>query len=116
MSTHPNAILMAVLKPGGTSRATMRNIMADEAAKNDRVVIGKMSYEGLVMESNYHDGFQIAADEGDLVFFDFVTYGYGETVEWAQLEMVKSELEAWAAAVSERYGCTYKIMVTANYW
>jgi hypothetical protein len=73
-------------------------------------------YNFKVMESDYEEGYQISADEGDLIFFDFVTYGYGEVVTWVDLETQKNELEQWARTASEKYNCSYEIKVTANYW
>ena len=116
MSVHPNVILMAVLKPNATSRATMRAIMADHPDSEYGFKIGKLHCKGIVMESNYHDGLQLAADEGDLVFYGFATYGYGETVEWSTLEGMKADLEAWAFAACEKHGCSHKLVITANYW
>ena len=119
MSTHPNVILMAVLKPDGLSRKTMRDILAESEKKyksRDEVKIGDSAYNPIVMESDYDEDYQISADVGDLVFFDMVTYGYGETVKWDDLEKRKSELELWAKKASKQHHCGYNIFVTANYW
>ena len=117
MSTHPNAILMAVLEPDNLSRKTMRDILADNVVKYDNdVVIGNEEYHSIIMESDYHNGFQIAADEGNLVFFDMVTYGYGDAITWDTLEKQKETLEAWAVETCRKHNCTYTIRITANYW
>lgn len=78
--------------------------------------IGEQDYHLLVMESDYDDGFQISAKEGDLVFFRFVTYGYGDTVEWAALVSEQRALDAWAKETSAKHACDYRIEVSANYW
>lgn len=118
MSTHPNAILMARLTPDGLSRKTMRDILsAFNVSEDDEIQIGGEDYYHVVMESDFDaDGYQIAAKEGDLVFFDMVTYGYGEVITWEKLQAQKESLEAWAKTVCERFRCTYEIAVTANYW
>jgi len=119
MSTHPNAILMAVLKPDDLSRKTMREILAGNDVKDseiDNLKIGEKEYFRIIMESDYDEGYQISADEGDLVFLDMVTYGYGEVITWADLEKQKNALEEWAKAMSEKFHCSYSIQVTANYW
>ena len=118
MSTHPNVILMAVLTPEGLSRKTMNAILAEAGVTDidDEIKIGSGDYNPLVMETDYDEGWQISAKEGDLVFHDFLTYGYGQVVEWEKIEAQKKELEDWAKAICERHHCTYKIMVTANYW
>ena|SRR3990167_6087089 len=120
MSTHPNVILMAVLTPKGLARQTMRAIAAQSKTRDsddspDIEIAGEL-YHARVMESGYDDGMQIGAHEGDLVFFDFVTYGYGEVITWEKLEAQKMALEAWAKAMSETHHCDYRIDVTANYW
>lgn len=119
MSTHPNVILMAVLTPDGLSRKTMRDILVDNNLEKDsdfHVKIGGESYAHMIMESKYDNDLQISAAVGDLVFHDFVTYGYGECIEWSSLEERKIRLKRWAMETSEKHHCSYKIVVTANYW
>jgi hypothetical protein len=117
---------MSVIKPDGLTRKTYRSIL-DEQRENETddayalvdetdVIIGGKDYHSIVMEEEYDEGFQISADEGDLVFFTFVTYGYGETIEWDRLAEMKDALEKWSIGVCEKHNCTYKIFVTANYW
>ncbi|HEY5959159.1 MAG TPA: hypothetical protein VIV60_21525, partial [Polyangiaceae bacterium] len=67
-------------------------------------------------ESSYDDDWQISANEGDLVFLKMVTYGYGEHISWANLETMKTALEAWCKDICERFHCKYEIRVSANYW
>jgi len=118
MSQHPNVILTAVLTPDGLSRKTMREIMEEYGTgfEDSYVLVGEKEYNALIMESNYDEGWQISAQEGDLVFFDLVTYGYGERVEWDDLESLKGELEEWAQKTCEAHHCSYRIWVTANHW
>jgi len=117
MSAHPNVILMALLKPDELSRGTMRNILEEnDADAFGDILICDDDYHPLVMESEYHDDFQISADEGDLVFFDMITYGYGECIAWNKLEERKFNLEKWAEDICNRHHCSYEIKITANYW
>ena len=118
MSIHPNVILMVVLKPDGLSRKTMRLILAEYSIdpNNDDVFIDGKRHNIIVMEEEYHEDYQIVADEGDLIVFDLVTYGYGEWLSWSELERKKILLEQWAEKVSKKYSCTYEIRVSANYW
>lgn len=117
MSTHPNVILMAVLTPKGLARQTMAAILG-KPYERDRidVEIDGVDFHTLVMESDYDDGMQIAAKEGDLVFYDLVTYGYGEVIHWADLEARKQSLEEWARNAARIHACDWRIGVTANYW
>jgi len=64
------------------------------------------------MESDYDDGNQIAGEEGDLVVFSLVTYGYGEEIAWSELRRMSEELSAWAS----EHGLDHAISVSANYW
>lgn len=108
---------MAVLKPDNLSRKTMREILSESNIDDDNdLKIGDAEYRHLVMESDYDEGYQISADEGDLVFFDMITYGYGENITWSKLEEKKTDLENWAIGICERHHCNYKIFITANYW
>lgn len=117
MGTHPNAILMAHLTPDDLSRKTMRAILAEAGVEDDNdIPIGQADYHHLILDGDWDDGYQIGGQEGDLVFFDFVTYGYGEQVAWDDLEKQKNDLEAWAKATSEKHHCAYRISVSANYW
>jgi len=128
MSTHPNAILMAVLTPEGLARKTLKAIVEEYPDKNSD---GEFDYESVrvpgldgigeafhckVMEDSYDEDNQISAEEGDLVFHYLVTYGYGEFISWSDLEHKKTLLETWAGAVSEKHHCSYEIRVSANYW
>ncbi|MGD9157169.1 MAG: hypothetical protein PVG39_02060 [Desulfobacteraceae bacterium] len=117
MSTHPNVILMAVLKPDDLARKTMREILAEFKVENDDdIKIGSKDYIWIIMEDDYDEGYQISSDEGDLIFFDLVTYGYGEFINWEKLEKQKQELEIWAKDICEKHNCQYEIRVSANYW
>ncbi len=117
VSTHPNAILALALNPHGLSRKTMAAILAEYGGDpDDGIQIGDVEYDHRIMESDYDDGMQIAAKEGELVFSDMVTYGYGETIEWEKLEQQKNQLEAWAKEMCQKHQCDYRIFVTANYF
>lgn len=118
MSTHPNVILLLTLAPDGLARKTMRDILTESQHDEDdeEIKIGDEKYHYCVMESDYEDNWQIAAKEGSLIFFDLVTYGYGEQIAWDKLEAQKQELETWAKGICERHHCQYQISVSANYW
>jgi len=119
VSSHPNVILMAVLTPDGLARKTMREILAEQERKyttSDDVLIGEIEYHSLVMEDCYNEGFQIAAPEGSLVFFDMVTYGCGEVIAWSGLKIRHDQLERWCQETCMKHNCSYVIQVTANHW
>jgi hypothetical protein len=120
MSSHPNAILIAILKPDDLSRKTMRNILSEYSGGKDieyaDIIIGVDRYHPRIMESDYDGDFQIAADEGDLVFDNLVTYGYGEKILWEDLVVKKLALDEWVNEVCEKFFCTSKIYISANYW
>lgn len=117
MSTHPNVILLLTLTPRGLARKTMADILKEtRTAPDDDLTISGEKYHHKVMESDYDEGWQIGAAEGDLIFFDLVTYGYGEQIEWERLEIQKNDLQTWANGICDRHNCSSKISVTANYW
>lgn len=123
MSAHPNVILMAVLTTNNTSRKTLREILAKahpgeepDAPNYDTIMMGGNRYRAIVMEATYDDNWQIKAKEGDIVFFNMVTYGYGDVIEWDKLEQRHWELDAWASTACKTHDCTYHIDVTANHW
>ena len=126
MSTHPNAILLLTLTPEDLSRKTWKNILKESGVwefdnpgvidEEGQIKIGKHGYMHQVMESDYYDDMQISANEGDIIVFDTATYGYGEVIEWKELEQRKIELEEWAKTMCEKFHCSYKIFITANYW
>lgn len=118
MSTHPNTILLLVLTPDNLARKTYRNILEEENIidpEND-LSINNKNYHHKVMEENYDDGFQISANEGDIIVFDFVTCGYGDNISWEKLEEQKKSLENWAIEKCKNHNCNYKVFITANYW
>ena len=117
MGTHPNTLLMLVLTPDGLSRKTMREILEEhDLEEDDDIKIGSKEYHHTIMEADYDESFQIGSKEGDLVFHDFLTYGYGESQSWADVEIQKNELEEWAKVMCEKYHCSYEIRLGANYW
>lgn len=123
MSTHPNAILMAVLTPDGLTRKTARAVQTeygkykdDVSVEDDYMVIGGHDYSIMIMEDDYDDGYQISAPEGSIVLHDFLTYGYGEKAEWTAVQERARSLEAWCQEVCPKHQCSFKIYVSANYW
>ena len=118
MSTHPNVILLLTLTPEGLTRKTRKDIMAEchVEKEDDYIKIGNQDYHHEVMEEDYNEDYQISAKEGDIIIFDLVTYGYGESISWDDLSAQKQELEEWAKGICERHHCSFKINVTANYW
>jgi hypothetical protein len=107
---------MLVLTPDGLERRTLREILTANGGDEDDIKIGNEKYSFLIMQSDYDEEMQIGGKEGDIVFYDLVTYGYGETIDWDVLQEKKEELSAWADRVCPEHHCTYKIAVTANYW
>lgn len=123
MGTHPNAILLCTLTPDGLSRKTYRDILLENGSQEEEdptgtsiVRIDGTDYHIRVMELDYDKEFQVSAKEGDILVNDFLTYGYGEQIEWSKAEAQKQALEAWAIGVCERHHCSYNISITANYW
>lgn len=118
MSMHPNVILMVAIKPDDLSRKTFRAIVGEnyDPDEGGTVTIGGEDYNAIIMEDEYYEGFQVSADEGDLVFLNMVTYGYGKRISWTDLEAKKRDLEAWAEDICKKHHASYVISVTANHW
>jgi hypothetical protein len=120
MGNHPNVILAVAISPQGLSRKTMAALKEDAGVNyseaDEQFTIEGKEYHCVVMEGDYDDSFQVKAKEGDLVFLDMVTYGYGDVIDWLNLANQAESLEAWAKAVCEKHHCDYRIFVTANYW
>jgi hypothetical protein len=121
MSTHPNAILLLRLKPDDLARKTLRAILDGIGVKQDDdgggyAKIGERDYSIRLMESSYDEDNQISADEGDIIVYDLVTYGYGECIEWSKLSAQRASLAEWATGICERHKCTASFYITANYW
>ena len=82
----------------------MAAILAETNTESSVIVkIRGKEYFYEIMESDYNDSMQISAKEGDLLFLNFVTYGYGEQVLWQKLDEQKRELEEWAKDICERH-------------
>lgn len=142
MGAHPNVILKCTIKADGTTRKLLRGLLAQnreeipdsnlplwfnskgEVIKNrdnkemhisrgeDELCIGQFSYNTLVMEEEYDESWQISGEEGDLIIFDLVTYGYGEEITLKDLQERIDALETWAI----QHSLSYKISISANYW
>jgi len=118
MSTHPNAMLLLVLSPQDLPRKTHLEILGSEGITNPErdIKIGGEIYHHQVMEDDYEEDFQISAPPGSIVFWDLVTYGYGEVVHWRDLDKQKKALEKWAKNICKQHHCSYDIFISANYW
>lgn len=119
MGTHPNAILLAVLIPGDLVNTTFRAIVeafAEPGSARGYVNVGGTSYMIGVMEESYDESMQISAPAGSIVVYQFLTYGYGEVMEWDKVQAQKDALGTWCEDVCPRFKCSSKIYVTANYW
>ena len=118
MSTHPNLVLMAILTPDDLTRKTARAIMSDNNLKeeSDELKIGKQGYYIIVMEDDWDESHQITAPIHSIVLHELMTYGYGESVSWDELNKAKIYLDAWCDANCHKYNCKYEIRVSANYW
>ena len=118
MSTHPNAMLLGVLTPDDLSRKTYRAILDALGIDHDdpSFKLGARNYSLQVMEESYDDDWQISAPEGSIVAHCFLTYGYGDTLEWSEVEKAKADLEAWLREACEKHKCSHSIHLTANYW
>jgi hypothetical protein len=131
MSTHPNALLIAVLSPDDLPRKAYKALkveMGEDAEDDDldvRIPTGvdspnrfeqEDSYHTFLAQDDYNKGTQISAPSGSIVLWDPVTYGYGERIEWDKLVAQQKRLDEWCKRICEKLRCTYKIYVTANYW
>jgi hypothetical protein len=121
VSSHPNVILQLTLQPQDLPRKTMRAILQDAGVDPDeespRVNIGDDAYHVRLMEDSYNEDFQIGAPEGSIVLDQFLTYGYGEKLEWSKAAEKYERLKAWAEVACAKHSCTvHEIVVTANYW
>lgn len=119
MSTHPNVMLQCVLTVDEGSRKTQRGLLEEfggDGTYDDCVMIDGKSYQLTVMESDYEDGYQISAEEGQIVLHDYLTYGYGETINSNGLWNRIIKLRDWAESAKENHRFSYEIRVGANYW
>lgn len=117
MSTHPNAILLAVLTPDDLTRKTYRAILEEAGIESeDQLKIGEMTYSIDVMEDGYDENNQISAPEGSIIMHGFLTYGYGENASWENVAAAKAALEEFLAGICERHHCKSEVFITANYW
>lgn len=116
MSIHPNVMLMMHLSPLDLPRKTFLEIVDDP--DDPMVKIGDREYHALLMDGDYHEGYQVSGAGGEIVLMDMVTYGYGERIAWDDLRAAHNALAAWHEANAERYRLSdvTRISVGANYW
>lgn len=117
MSTHPNVMLQCVLTVNGGTRKTQRELLrAYGEPDGDDIKIDGTSCNVTVMESDYDEGWQISADEGQIVLHEYLTYGYGEIVTIDDMMARVLAIKAWAEEAKETHGFTYEIRIGANFW
>jgi hypothetical protein len=98
---------------------TLRAIIAEaeEDFESGDITIGADDYMWRALEDDYDDGMQVGGPSGSIIFFDMVTYGYGDTIAWEKLETQQKALREWAEGICERHHCTlHGIFITANYF
>jgi hypothetical protein len=104
---------------GKVRRLVLRDDEGEWVGAGDTVHFsyGITNYHTRLMDEGYDESYQIAAPTGSIVFFDMVTYGYGDTITWEKLEKQKGQLEQWAKDHATEF-CyeKWEILVTANYW
>lgn len=118
MSTHPNAMMILALTPDDLARRTYHAILAEAGIDQDgSFYIGGEKYHCHgVMESDFDEDIQVGLPEGTIYLMTHVTYGYGVTITWKELEEKKKALEEWGKGVCNRHTCTQDILISANYW
>lgn len=117
MSSHPNVMLQCVLTVNDGTRKTQRALEKAFPGKyGGDIKVGERNYSLTVMESDYEEGYQISADEGQIVLHIYLTYDYGETVTLDEIQAYVDPLRAWAEEAKGPHGFTYEIRIGANYW
>jgi hypothetical protein len=127
MSSHPNAMLKLTLTPDGWMSDDfdlMGAILTDNGVDPDEVDythtdinFENQSYSIILRDEDYDEcEFGVDAEVGEIMVTAFLTYGYQETMSWERAVEGKGKLERWAVGVCAKYGCTYKLEITANYW
>lgn len=111
-------MLILALTPDDLARKTYRAILEEAGidADGELKIGGKGYHHHGVMEDDYNESDQLSLPEGSIYVFDLVTYGYGETITWSELEAQKIALEEWGRGICERHHCKSEIFVSANYW
>jgi len=121
MSVHPNVLALVHFTPDDLARRTFRAMLAELGvadAVDPTVRIGNATYDFhlIVMEDEDDEELQVAAKEGEIVAWCCVTYGYYESIAWADLVQLIGVVDEWAKGLSGRVNCTYRISISANYW
>lgn len=118
MSIHPNAIMMMVYE--GDAAETIYNELdggeMETTGSSAELQIGGTEWRLLLMQDSYDESDQISAPEGSLVFFDLITYGYGDTIAWEKCVAWQAALEAYGKELVQKHGGKISFYITANYW
>lgn len=118
MSIHPNVLLIRALIPDDLPSKTYREILALCGLTDDdpEVKIGDSDYSVRLMDGDYYESMQVRAPSGSIVFFETVTYGYGDVIAWDKLVAEKEALHAKLTEIAAQTKCRVEITVSANYW
>lgn len=130
MSNHPNVLLILRLTPEAPSQGDnaasdlLAEIAKDISAKVDEdeghlnVKIGDSDYIGIPFnkDTSYDDDSQISTSAGDIVFYTYATYDYGDTVTLDDLQAMRDEAAKWAEDICVKHHLTAVFAVGANYF
>ena len=139
MSTHPNAMLILRLEPDDVPRKTLREMLDEHRKGFDRdsdglirvnehgsnyprllddnvFCIGNIVYRSKLMDG-YDESDQIDGEEGQIVLFDLMTYGYGESIAFDEVKRRAEALNAWAVENCPKHKISkWSVEVSANFW
>ena len=139
MSTHPNAMLILRLEPDDVPCKTLREMLDERRKGFDRdgdglirvnehdsnypqlpcdteFAIGDIVYRSKLMDG-YDESDQIDGEEGQIVLYDLMTYGFGESIAFDEVKRRAEALEAWAAENCPKHKISkWSVEISANYW
>jgi hypothetical protein len=111
---HPSIVLTAAIK-STKSPSVIYDILRDHHIEDGCVLeLDGYCYSQIIIHSNtVIDIFPHSL--GDLVFFDFIVDGHGNSITLDDLNAQIKSIESWCIDVCNRYPCIYEIKVTACY-
>lgn len=106
MSSHPNTLLVASIRPPGGQ-------LDEFLETNDDITIGGVLYHVVPYEDT---DLAIYPDPEYFCIYEYLTYGWGDTVELGSALAKIDEFKAIVEDYCEINNCTYKFHLTANFY
>lgn len=119
MSSHPNTILIASIRPPSGQPDEFLTALDPEWESNgsiqlDQLRLGHDGHYSVVVNVDQDQG--IFPAEDSFVVYDYLTYGWGDEITLNEFDAKVANFKTLVQNFCNLHRCTYSISLSANFW